>query len=146
MMVRFYLILQQIEDTMDNKWIEMKEFNDFLRSIDNLDENKKAIQKRKLNHFLRIIKSSLTKHFCIWVTSELMCLSLFSEAKIATCISKFMMGQEQQEQEDFYSNFHDCTINMHKLTQFLHNQCKVSTLMKIRNSHFSPTMLWQSDS
>ena len=49
------------------------------------------------------------------------------------------MGQEQQEEEDYYSNCHDCTIHMHKLTQFLHNHCKVCTLMKIRTSRFFTT-------
>ena len=38
-MVHFYLMLQQIEDGMDEKWIEMEEFKDFVSTLDNLDNN-----------------------------------------------------------------------------------------------------------
>ena len=79
MLVRYFLMVQQIEDGTNENWMQMDEFKGFVDSMQTLDISEKNLQKEKGKHFLRIVRASLTKHFCSWVSANLLFLSLFNE-------------------------------------------------------------------
>ena len=91
--------------------------------------------RKKIYHFLRIIKSSLTKHFSMWVSTQLIFLSLFGESKTAVCVAKFVFGREDEE-ESYVSEYHGCKIDTKNLRAFLQTQCTSEQVMQIRSSPF----------
>ena len=136
MLVRFFIMLTQVEDAMEEKWMDMAEFNKFVRSLDNINDNEKEIQKKKVAHFLRIVKGSLTKHFKMWVSEKIFFLSLFGEQVIATCVARFLLGQGQEYEGDYESVSHGRKINMTKFVFFLCGHCKENEIRAMRSSPF----------
>ena len=47
MLVRYFLMLQQVEYAMEEKWMVYAEFGGFVRSFKNLNESNIEIQKKK---------------------------------------------------------------------------------------------------
>ena len=96
----------------------------------------KKIQELKVTHFLRIVKFSLTKHFGIWVSADLIFLSLFSNQKIGTYIDKFIMGISENISKNCVSSMHDQIITIPKLKTFLNTNMLQKNITTVRNSPF----------
>jgi len=55
----------------------------------------------------------------MWISSNLLFLSLFSEQKTATCIANFLSGGVRDHEETYDSEAHGSQINLQKLRLFL---------------------------
>ena len=90
MLVRYFLMHSQIANALKNdEWLKMEKFGNFVSTFGKLNEEEISIQKLKVRHFLDIILKSLTKHFSVWISSNLLFLSLFEESNTATCVANF---------------------------------------------------------
>ena len=84
---------------MDEQWENAAEFNKFKLTFENIIEEEKVMQKEKVKHFLQIVKASLTKHFSMLISHELLFPSAFSEQKTATCIVQYLFGIDDRRDE-----------------------------------------------
>ena len=132
-------MLDQVQYAQESKWKEAKEFKGFLNILEGLNDDKKKIQELNVSHFLRIITSSLTKHFDMRVSADLLFLSLFIEQKICTCISKLIMGINENISENCVSSIHKQGINILKLKVFLSINMLQTNMMILRSSSFMQT-------
>ena len=139
MLVRYFLMVQQIEDGTNENWMQMDDFKGFVDSMQTLDISEKNLQKEKVKHFLRIVRASLIKHFCSWVSADLLFLSLFSEKETAQIVAKLVLGMEQEEaqlKEDFVSKAHGQQINLQKFANFVQKQCTAACITTVASSPF----------
>ena len=139
MLVRYFIMSEQVEEAKNEKWQEYDEWKGFVESIEELEKDEeKEIQKVKVTHFLRIVSASLTKHFRIWTSSDLLFLSLFAETKTAKIVARLVLGMEQEvgTEEKFFSKAHNWNINIYKFAQFMIKHCKQETIVKVTSSPF----------
>lgn len=124
MLVRYFIMVQDIDKLSEDRWKDEIVFSDVLHRYNTLDENEKVIATKKISHFIRYVKESLTKHFKQWC-NELFFLSIFSNKETATVIAKYVLGQSLESCSGIYCcDFHKCSINMLEFVSFL--TCNVS--------------------
>ena len=141
MLVRYFSMMDQVRSAENGKWESLADFEGFKASVNGLPDEEQGIQRLKVTHFLRILCASLKKHFGMWISSNLLFLSLFSEQKTATCIAKFLSGGVRDHEETYDSEAHGSQINLQKLRLFLEQQCTPDTIETIKNSQF-----WRANS
>ena len=141
MLVRYFSMMDQVRSAENGKWESLADFEGFKASANGLPDEEQRIQRLKVTHFLRILCASLKKHFGMWIYSNFLFLSLFSEQKTATCIAKFLSGGVRDHEETYDSEAHGSQINLQKLRLFLEQQCKPDTIDPIKNSLF-----WRANS
>ena len=134
MLVRYFLILNQIESTMEDKWKSKITFADFKATLDTLSEDETKIQEEKIKQFLQIVVVSITKYFWIWISKDLLLLSLFSEQNTAKWVARHLLGMLFINGEISVSVIHDMSINITNFNQFLVKYCAQDKVCAIRNS------------
>ena len=77
----------------------------------------------------------------MWVSSNLLFISLFSKQKSTLCIANFLSGGVRDHEETYDSEAHGSQINLQKLRLFLEQQCKPDAIETIKNSLF-----WRANS
>ena len=126
MLVRYFLMIQQVTSVTKGRWREVKEFTDFVATLDNMNNDEEETQIQKVQHFLRIVKASLDKHFKIWIEPDIFFLSVFSKHKIAQQIVLFVQGKEINNSETYHSEVHGYDIKFCEFQKF----CKFQKLLK----------------
>ena len=121
---------------MDEQWENAAEFNKFKLTFENIIEEEKVMQKEKVKHFLQIVKASLTKKFSMWISHELLFLSVFLEQKTATCIVKYLPRIDDRRDEVCVTEMNNEHIDVKASRQFLIENCAQETVIRIRNSPF----------
>ena len=72
------------------------------------------MQELKVTYFLRIVKASLINHFSMWVSSNILFPSISSRQKIGSCITEYIMGNDELIDDNFVSVAHDRIIDLEK--------------------------------
>lgn len=76
MAVQYFLMLEDLL-AIDNDWERKEQFGEYVRSLEELNDDDKAIQKKKkFTHFTRYVRKSLIRYFKRW-TRDLFFMSLF---------------------------------------------------------------------
>ena len=154
MLVRYFLMIQQVTSVTKGRWRDVKEFTDFISTLDDMNNDEEETQIQKVEHFLRIVKASLDKHFKIWIEPNLFFLSAFSEHKIAHQIVRFVQGKEINNSETYRSEVHGYDIKFCEFQKFLKDKCDINAIRgnKFIQEHILPLQLianghniWHSD-
>ena len=72
---------------------KIKEFGEYVETLNELDNNDKSIQNRKFIHFTRYVRGSLIRHFKRW-TGDVLFVCLFSNQPIASILAKPLKGED----------------------------------------------------
>ena len=112
----------------------MDMFDDFKHTLEILSDDETKIQEEKVKQFLQIVAASLTKHFGMWVSKDLFCLSLFSEPVTAKCVARHLLGMPFINKENSVSVIHDMSIDITKFNQFIIKHCTQNKVGEIHNS------------
>lgn len=134
MLVNYFLMMDQIEYTMEGKRKCIPKFADCKATLDTLSTNETKIQEEKVKQFLQIVAASLTNHFGMWISKDLLSLSLFSEQKIAKRVVRHPLGTPFINGENSVSVIQDKSIDVAKFNQFLDKYYTQNKVMAIHNS------------
>ena len=97
---------------MEKKWETIEGFENYKAMLEGMEDSEKKNQQEELSHFLRIVNASLTKHFSMWASTDLIFLSVLLEQKIATVIVRYMYGMEYNSKEHCVGKMHNKTIDL----------------------------------
>ena len=81
--VQYFLMLEDLL-AIENDWDTKEEFGEYVRSLEALNDDDKAIQKKKFPHFTRYVRESLIRHFKRW-TGDFFNGSLLESANRIKC-------------------------------------------------------------
>jgi hypothetical protein len=113
------------------EWRSLEPYNGFVASLLGLDDEQRIEQTNKANKFLGYARLALEKHFDKWV-NDLLFLSLFSEAPIATRVARFLVGRQGEEEprqqdvseQQYFSKMHNRSFDLTKFDEFLAKRCR----------------------
>jgi hypothetical protein len=135
---RYFLMHEDLLAASDGNlegWRTLDSYGGFVASLLDLTEAETNQQVFKVKHFLRYSRMALEKHFDVWM-KDLLFLSLFAEAPVATRVARFLVGRREREQDEegeetsqqevqfFESTMHGRTINLSEFDRFLRDRCK----------------------
>ena len=134
MLVRYYLMADQIKSAMGEKWQNMDEFKGFKLILETMDEEDKILPIIKVKQFLQIIKAALINNFGMWVSAHFLFISLFNEQKTAARVSEFLLGYTTSVRGIYISKIHGYSINLQNLQEFLNKYCSQESIIQTRSS------------
>ena len=120
-LVRYFLMIRDLESLEDGKWRENEKFQDYSRSYDNLNNRMKRRQNLKLTEFISTVKKSIKKHFNCWLMKDLFFLSVFSDRQTAQCVARMIKGYRisYTEADTYFCEYHNRRISMKQFFEFL---------------------------
>ena len=142
-LIRYFLMdfdLQSIKNDFRNK----EEFQKYVSTFDNLNEEQKTIHNKKFTCFIKEVNDSLHKHFGQYKDGSLFFLALFSNQPAASVVANHIFGRTNSSLvNEFYDQYHKkkstylCSLSSYKKSA-VHLQ-----LWKLDNMMYSKIIKFQ---
>ncbi len=126
-LVRFFLMQQDLSSIRDTVLTNHPDFIDFRESLVTLTDEDRKLQEKKVNVFMTESVSALNKHFKRWANRQLLPAALLSERPLAAIVARLIKTEEGRNASSsgatspgkFKSEVHDREIDLAAFEEFV---------------------------
>lgn len=129
-LVRYYLMYQDIETLKENGWKSQKKFENFNKSLETLTNEQSVRQTNKANMFINLVQQKLKTYINRWA-NELFMACLGSEKETAQRAALLLVADDfsniinsETRQRSFISEVHSREIELDSFSSFISKFCK----------------------